>query len=41
MPWQRPMFAVLRHPGLDKYIANESVSGVVKEGPPTEENESI
>ena len=40
MPWQRQMFAVLRHLGLDKYIANENVPGVAKEGQPTEEIEA-
>ena len=32
--------AVLRRLGLDKYIANENVPGVAKEGQPTEEIEA-
>ena len=40
MPGQRRMFAVLRHLGLDNYIANEKVLGVAKEGQPTEEIET-
>ena len=34
------MFAVLRNIGLDRYIANENIPGVAKEGQPTEEIES-
>ena len=40
MPWQRRMFAVLRHLGLDNYIANKNVPGATKEGQPTEEIEA-
>ena len=34
------MLAVLRHLGLDKYIANENVPEVAKEGQQTEEIEA-
>ena len=40
MPWPRRMLEVLRHLGLDNYIANENVPGVAKEGQPTEEIEA-
>ena len=40
MPCQPRMFVALRHLGLEKYIANESVPGVAKEGQPTEEIEA-
>ena len=40
MPWQRPMFAMLRQLGLDKYIANENVPGAAKKGQTTEEIEA-
>ena len=40
MPWQRRMFVMLRQLGLDSYIAIENVSGVAKEGQPTEEIEA-
>ena len=40
MQWQRRMLAVLRHFGLDKYTANESVPGVTKERQLTEEVEA-
>ena len=35
------MFAVLRHLGLDKYIANENVPGVAKEKQRSDEIQAL